>query len=173
VASTLVGASPRPCGSAGTGAVRVYRANVTSLVPGNGSYLLERLGPEGVGASLVVVTSRPGSTEKRHVVIRAGAMTAQQSQTMLHAFDVFPNLLKPELHVGVGGGDATTEEAMKLGPFGSSAPTSSPAATAATGDDRLGVAGSVSAVGGQVSNSIKTGTDCLAWAYAGLSYTAA
>jgi hypothetical protein len=173
VPGALIGASRAPCGVPGGGAVRVYRADVTALVPGNGTYAINGVAPAGEGFSLVLVTSNPNAAATRHVVIRAGAMTALEGELMAHAFTVFPPLADVELHVGMGDGDVTTEQAMTLGTQGAFSANAFNGTDGGnwddmtrlwTGDPRFHVAD------GQLDNSVVTGTDCLAWAYAGLAY---
>jgi hypothetical protein len=170
----LLGASRATCTTAGGGAVRVYRANVTSLVPGNGTYAVNGIAPAGVGASLVVVTHDPAAGFTKHVVVRAGALTAQAGETMSHTFLTFPPLTDLDFHVGLGGGDSTSEDAMTIGGlpvFGANAFSGS---DGGEWDDRTaflkGSLAAIQAPNGQLANSLHTGTDCLAWAYAGAAY---
>jgi subtilisin family serine protease len=173
VDAALIGASRTPCGVLGGGAVRVYRADVTGLVPGNGTYTINAIAPSGEGVSLVVVTENPGASFTKHVVIRAGAITALQGEAMAHSFTVFPPLKDVDVHVGMGDGDSTTEEAMKLGGLPLFVANAFSGTDGGNWDDRqtfLKGTPSLQVQNGQLENSIKTGTDCLAWAYSGLAY---
>lgn len=175
VGGKLVGASRAPCTVADGGATRVYKADVTKYVSGNGTYTINGIAPAGVGASLVVVTSNTSSPHTKHVQIRHGAMTAQAGESMTHAFPGFPPVTDIDFHVGVGDGDATTEDPMKLGPFSLFGINAFSGSDGGDWDDRSwasshGSALSVVSAVNLVQNWIKTGTDCLAWAYAGLTY---
>lgn len=90
VTGSLVGASRSPCaGAANGGATRVYRANVTSLVPGAGTYDVSRVGElPGIaeGASLVLLLTSSGSPVKGQVIIKDGARTAKQQQQIQALF---------------------------------------------------------------------------------------
>ncbi len=169
-AATLVGASRDPCTVANGAAARIYRADVTNNVAGNGSYKISGVAGTGTGegASLVIVASNP-ATANRGVVIQQGAMTALQGETISHTFPLAaPSIVNGDLHVGIGAGDSGTEGAMTIGAATAFAANAFSATDGAWWDDRSTSVKAPNPLG--PVNSLTTVTDCLTWAYAGLTY---
>jgi subtilisin len=141
VNGALVGASRSPCSSAANGgATRVYRANVTSLVPGAGTYDILNVGQSpgfAEGASIVLIMSTTGSLLKSHVIVRDGARTAKQQQQIE---DVFYMMMIPPIEIGfgtlnVGMGDSAgaSDGSVTFAGVSVSPPISSPGPTAHVG----------------------------------------
>ena len=171
VAGALVGASRDPC-TAGTNgaAARVYRADVTKIVAGNGSYHVSGVAGPGTaeGASLVVVLARNTAAD-RGVVIQEGALTALPGETISHIFPLtVPSIVNGELHVGVGAGDSHTEGPMTLGAATAFAANAFSGSDGPWWDDLTKIVKSPAPLG--PANTLSTVTDCLTWAYAGLTY---
>lgn len=169
-AAMLVGASRDPCTVVNGAAARVYRADVTKTVAGDGSYTVSGVAGTGTaeGASLVIVVSDPGAAN-RGVVLQQGAMTALQGETISHAFPLaVPSIVNGDLHVGVGAGGNGTEGVMTLGAATAFAANAFSGTDGAWWDDRSTYVKAPAPLG--PVNSLTTGTDCLTWAYAGLTY---
>ncbi len=160
-----------------------YRDIAASVVPGNGNYSISGVGgvggADGQGAWLLVYYTNPAVSQVGRVYTKLGALgMCTFGGTMTHSFSgisVPSAPSKVRLHVGMADGQDFTEDPMKLG------------ATAVTGADAfyggLGTfadayslylspvhlpAGTTS-----ISNSLKIGTDCLAWPYSVLTYRSA
>jgi subtilisin len=169
-AATLIGASRDPCTVANGAAARVYRADVTKTVAGNGSFQISGVAGTGTaeGASLVIVATNPAAAN-RGVVIQQGAMTALQGETMSHTFPLAaPSIVNGDLHVGIGAGSSDTEGPMTLGGATAFAANAFSGSDGAWWDDRNTYVKAPSPLG--PVNSLTTVTDCLTWAYAGLTY---
>ena len=186
--ATLIGGSGQvPCWNTNNGgAIRTYRYVVPAgQVTGNGLYSIGGVGgtnsinngrPDGQGASLVVVYDRPGDTQQGRAYLRWGAMIARPSTPPMN--HVFTGLSVPSapvtraLHVGIGDGESFSEPAML---FNSSAITAANFWSGREGsywdDDRISLpaaslpAGTTSRTNGQGATS-----ECITWAYAGLTY---
>jgi subtilisin family serine protease len=175
VPAVLFGASRPLCkGYGSSGATRTYRADVSALVPGNGTYTVGGVGVTAtgvpLGASLVVVVRQPGLPLKR-IVINHGAMTAPPGEQMAHSFALVSSPIKEvELHVGLGDGDGGTETSMSLGGSTMITANAFSGSDGSSWDDRTAVMKGVSTAGLTAANSITSGTDCLAWAYAAITY---
>jgi subtilisin len=170
VQATLVGGSRDPCTANNGSAARVYRADVSGLVTGNGSYTVSGVGGSGSGegASLVLVTAQPAAAY-RVVLIQEGAMTALQGETISHTFPLTAaSIVGGELNVGLGAGDGGTEGPMTLGTATAFAANAFNGSDGAWWDDRSTYVKAPTPLG--PLNSLTTGSDCLTWAYAGLSY---
>lgn len=119
VTGALVGISHDTCW--GLGPNRVYRANVTSLVPGNGNYLVSGVADtgtgDGQGASLVVVYGQSTASTVTRVVIRTGARSltvtgASRSIPLLDQSTSTPQ--SASLHLGMGDGQVFGEEPIEV-----------------------------------------------------------
>jgi subtilisin family serine protease len=183
----LVGASRNVCDvEADYGTMRVYRADVTSLITSHAArtYFVRGVGQvaggptergDGEGASLVVVYATPFSPKTTRVVINDGALTATANATMGHTFtglNVPSTPIIGTLSVGVGGGSSQSDYGMK---FRSTSVTANNWFNGTDGknwdDKKILLGNRLLPVGlTSASNTVTTGADCLSWAYAGLTY---
>jgi subtilisin family serine protease len=169
---TLLGVAPSPCETAANnGATRVYRADVTTQVIGNGSYSLAGVGkPPGIaeGASLVLITRQASSTATNQITIEDGALTALPGDTATVSFDLASAIAYGDLHVGFGAGNSDSENPMTFGGVAITPANYLSGSDGPSWDDRsVPLKGSF--VGPIVSSGITTGTDCLTWAYTSLT----
>ena len=179
---TLVGASKDSCWNVNQlGANRVYRhVFPLGVVTGNGTYPISGVGgiggADGQGASLVVLYRNPASTKTGRLIIRHGAITGTGASSVMS--NTFTGLTVPSapsivrLHAGIADGQAGTEGAML---FNGGAITPVDFYNGTDGllwdDDRIGVpTASLPAGTTTRTNTLTTGTDCLAWAYSALAY---
>jgi subtilisin family serine protease len=175
VTGTLVGASRNPGAPqfGNLGVTRVYRADVTQLITGDGDYVVSGVGPTGPqGASLVVILENPPSNVKRHVLVRDGAITALAGEKMTHSFDLQAPLEAGELHVGIGAADVGGEDPMSLGPLAVTGPDAFNGSDGDDWDDHTLPLLRPTALNGlvQLDNSLTNQSDAMAWAYAALAY---
>jgi subtilisin len=179
---TLVGASKDSCWNVNQlGANRVYRhVFPTGVVTGNGTYPISGVGgiggADGQGASLVILYRNPASLQTGRLIIRHGAVTGTGAGSVMS--NTFTGLTVPSppsmvrLHAGVADGQAGTENAML---FNGGAITPVNFYNGTDGllwdDDRIAVpTASLPAGTTTRTNTLTTGTDCLAWAYSALAY---
>ncbi len=185
----LVGGGPDPCWNVGgvTSPVRTYEAKLpVADVPGNGTYTVSGVGAgaiDGEGASLVVVWRDPGGTRTHRTVVNVGALTARgggfPSSAANHKFTGLnvPSAVvgNPTLNVGMADGQSFTEPPMR---FDGSPITAANPWAGADGDfwdDRRIVLSPSLLPAGTTSRTVVqpfggADPDCLAWAYAALSY---
>lgn len=114
VTGTLIGTADDTCWPLLEDASnRVYRADITSAVEGNGEYVLTDLPAtvagvsDGQGASIVVIYSDPAATDDGLVMLLDGAATVSDTHLVMRA--TFPEVPATTataaiLHVGVGDG---------------------------------------------------------------------
>lgn len=119
VTGALVGISHDTCW--GIGPNRVYRADVTTLVPGNGNYRVSGVADtgtgDGQGASLVVVFGQVTASTVARVVLRNGARSftvtgASRSVPLRDESSSTPQ--SAALHLGVGDGQEFGEEPIEV-----------------------------------------------------------
>jgi subtilisin len=168
------------------GAIRTYRYAVPEgEVTGNGTYSIGGVGgtnssihgrADGQGASLIVVYENPDSARTGRIYLRWGAMTARPGgPAMSHTFSglsVPSAVVNPRLHVGIGDGESFADPAML---FNGGAVTATNFWSGREGnywdDDRITLPDSSMPVGTTSrTNSQTAGSDCLTWAYSGLTY---
>lgn len=101
-----------------------FRAEVGSLVPGNGNYVIAGLpssinpgSPDTNGAALVVVYSRPASGILRRIMIRDGAITTDNPNDQVT--DTFTGVMPPissvgRFHLIVGDGQVTPDGVLQF-----------------------------------------------------------
>ncbi len=185
--ATLVGGSGQhTCWATNDGgAYRTYRYVVPSgVVTGNGAYTIGRIGgtntingrSDGQGASLVVVWDFPGSDRSGRAYLRFGGMTARPGgAAMSHTFTgltIPSGTVNRRLHVGIGDGETFNDPAML---FQGSAITPANFWSGSEGNywDDAPIAlpvGALPAGATTRTNSQAAGSECLTWAYAGLTY---
>ena len=177
----LVGASRDTCWNVQQyGPNRVYRADVTSLVAGNGSYPVSGVGGglvDGQGASLVVVYSSASFAVGR-IYLRHGALTVNtDGATMSHTFkglSVPSTPTQVRLHVGIADGGGFYEQGMQLQGIAVTNPNFFSGKDGKMwDDDRITVSPALLPSGTTSrTNSLTSGApgDCLAWAYSALAY---
>jgi hypothetical protein len=181
---TLVGASKDSCWNINQlGPNRVYRhVFPPGAITGNGTFTVGGVGgmggSDGQGASLVIVfrTNSP-LARTGHIQIRHGAVTGNAATpTMSNVFTSLSVPVQPfsaALNAGVADGQAAFGE----GPMTVQGQAVSPA-NAYDGsdgplwdDDRFSVPNTLFPAGTTSrTNSLTTGSDCLAWAYSALSF---
>ena len=164
---------------------RVYRADVSGLVGGNGSYSVAGVGNgtgnlngDGQGASLVVVYSHPEAVFETQIVINDGAITGGVPGHFLtgmeHTFDgLFDERVTQGLRLHVGVGDTQLE--FNDGPMKFAGATVLPA-NQFTGSDGPGwddvtldlQPSLLPAFTHQSGNRIEIVDDCQVWTYAAL-----
>jgi subtilisin len=185
VAGTLLGATPDT--DWGLGANRVYRADVTSLVPaaGNGTYGISGVNPptpgQGQGASLVLVWTMPGNYlappngPNTTIAVVDGAQELRTvGQPMFgHSFGNFSMLQQPSsigLHLGVGDGQPWPEQPIVFA--NANVTGSNPfAGSDGAGWDDLTLSPSPSLLGPGTWNvplNLATSSDSLLWTYSAL-----
>ncbi len=185
---TLVGASRNTCWFTVNqqGPNRVYRAAVpASSVPGNGSYTVSGVGGfdgiDGQGASLLVVYKGPVVDPRTKVIrLRHGSMTVNSPyEYMGHSFQNLSVPANPDmvqLNVGVGDGGPDPEGPLWLTANTVTSPNAFSGSDGPSWDDLTIAAPANSLQAGSVvtSNWLTASSyqfaDCLAWAYAALSY---
>jgi hypothetical protein len=180
---TLVGASRDLSGNSPLSPIRVYRALIPVgdidfghfyAIQGVGS---RSTGVDGVGASLVVVYSRP-STRTGRIVIQDGALTGIGGETLSHTFSGLSVPTAPvqvRLHVGIGDGQSGSggsEDPMKLAGGNITGANAFFGVNGPRWDARnLSVPTNLLPQGTTTRvNSVRTIDDSLAWGYAVLSY---
>ena len=173
---TLVGGAANPCqGTNHNGATRVYRLILPAgRVTGDGTYSTLFLGPNVEGASLVVVYSLPVSNRIGHVYLRFGAVSGKAGETMRNQFSGLSVPAPPVtrgLHVGIADAQGPSP-AMRFSNVALTPPNFWTSSDGNYWDDAtLAVPSSTLPVGADTrTNTQLVGTDCLAWAYAGLEY---
>jgi hypothetical protein len=166
VTGVEIGQSPDTCW--GIGNNFMYRADVTSLVTGNGTFTLTNLlsslsGPDGQGASLVIVYKDPADTRNNFIGINEGA-TIDGASTVVSGFTVGAGFDKATVLTVVAdgqndGGDSVTIQGTSFG--GGDA---YPGLDGAMWDNRIDDITSL-LVGGETSitTTVVPGPDCLAW----------
>jgi subtilisin len=172
VKATLIGAARDPCTGGNGSAARVYRADVTSLVAGNGTYSISGVAGTGLGegASLVIVVQN-ALGQKRGVQIQQGAWTALPGKTLSHTFPLMnaTSVVDGRLNVGIGAARPWEHQgAMTLGSAVAFPSDSFGESDGSWWDDRTAYIKSPTGV--SAVNSITSVTDCFTWAYAGLTY---
>lgn len=166
----------------GIGPNRVYRANVTGLVRGNGSYRVSGVANTGVGdgqgAALVVVFGKLGAGNAARVIVNNGALSVRDfGASMTETFSGLSGKVpqSAELHLGVADGQSSREDPVRVGDVRVTGRNLFSGSDGPLWDDftiplptdvflarrALGTRISLPA-GGTAS------VDCLAWAYAGL-----
>ena len=138
---------------------------------------------DGQGASLVVIYNPPfleWPPTARIIRLRHGAMTLNSvGPAMSHTFSglsVPKTPLSAELHVGIGDGELSWEDSMRLAGVPITGQGFFSGANGPQWDDAtIGVPASLLPAGTtSVTNSISllqnSAPDCLAWAYSALSY---
>ena len=180
---TLVGGSGQfTCWNTNNGgAVRTYRFQVPpGELTGNGVYSIGGVGspggPDGQGASLVVIYQVPSSPLSGRVALRYGAMTMRPGMPAVsHEFTglTVPSApSNPALHVGIGDGEPLGDPTMV---FAGSAITPVNFWSGAEGnywdDERIGLDPSLLPAGTTARENSQGATgECLTWAYAALTY---
>jgi hypothetical protein len=175
VTGQLVGSSRSPCSTANFGgATRVYRADVTSLFTSNGTYQVGDVGTAtgpGEGASLVVVLEQPTSTQKVVVEINDGAATAKPGETMNTVWSGLVSnnpFTAGTLNVGIGNGGPKSDGPMVLdGVWLSPINTFNGHDGLRWDDYRYDLKGPFPF---PADAWVTQGDDCLAWAYAALTF---
>ncbi len=180
---TLVGASKDSCWNVNQfGPNRVYRHVLPlGVVTGNGAYTISGVGGsggvDGQGASLVVLYRNPASTKTGRLIIRHGAITgATSGQVMSNTFTGLtvpanPSLVR--LHAGMADGQPAPTEGAMLFNGAAISPVNFYNGTDGLlwDDDRMAVPTAQLPAGTTTrTNTITTGSDCLAWAYSALAY---
>jgi hypothetical protein len=152
----------------------MYRANVTALVAGNGTFTLTNIlsnnsgsGPDGQGSSLVVIYSDPADTRTNLVTISDGAIgyVGGGPSTIITTFpatlDAAPDLVRAFNVVADGQGfpETLTYNGTELGagnPFFG--------ADGNLWDTRVDDVSTVVTVGAsQIDTTVSSFSDCLAW----------
>ncbi len=123
VTGALAGTSANTCWEDepwnAAGVNRTYRADVTDIVAGNGSYAIAgypsaaKTG-DSQGASLVVVYSDPSSDQTGEILLHDGAATLRAFQPFLFTM-VAPtpgNVLSAELYLGAGDGQSDLPDGL-------------------------------------------------------------
>ena len=179
VTGALIGTSGDTCW--GYGGNVTIRADVTSIVTGNGTYSLSGVGNGssqlGQGASLVVVYRDSSSTNTTRVVINDGAIsgnaTSQVLSTSLSGFTVPSGVTSGRFHLAMGDSQSYGSSAVTLDGTTVLAANSFVAHDGAGWDDYTSnVSASVFVPGDTALNASMTITgDCLVWPYAAVSYT--
>ncbi len=184
--ATLIGAaSAANCWSTnGGGALRTYLYTVPNgVVTGNADFPITGVGgtndaiegrSDGQGASLVVIYDIPGASTDGRAYLKFGAMHTDGSP-MSHTFTgltVPAGTTARALRVGIGDGQSLNDPPML---FGGTAITAANFWAGAEGtywdDQRIVLPAARLPVGTtSVSNSQAASSDCLSWAYAGLTY---
>lgn len=166
---------------------RVYRADVTSLVTGNGSYTVAGVGDvlqpaDGQGASLLVVYKDDSASFQRTIIINDGATTGGNQGShygsVAHTFGTLPTartVLGASLHVGIADGQPEFNEgAMTLGTHQALPPNALYGSDGPSWDDyTVSVPASLFPSGtGSILNRLQvanqSGGDCVLWTYAAL-----
>ena len=170
----LVGTSSDTCWE--LGANRVYRANVTRMVPGNGTYWVSGVGNQGAGdgqgASLVVAFGRLAADTATRVVIRDGARSLATfgSSTTVQVGDSSASVPQSaELHMGVGDGQAFDERAVKVEGRAVTGPDLFSGTDGPMWDDvTIPVPAALVGHPTSVRVTLPTLSDCLVWSYVAL-----
>ena len=178
VSGSLIGSSGGTCWPQGDQLTRVYRADVTGRVSGNGTYQVFDLGVEpgdGTGASLVVVFERAAADSLGTVVIRDGSMSGSTiGAVMSHTFSglsVPSAPLSARLHVGLGDGQPFPEDPMTFAGAPVTPPGFFDGSDGPMWDDHtIDVTPHVTEGMESASNDVTVTQDCLMWAYAALEY---
>ncbi len=180
---TLVGASRDSCWNINQlGANRVYRhVFPLGVVTGNGLYTVGGVGGfsgiDGQGASLVVLYRVPGSLKTGRLIIRHGAISGISNGEVMS--NTFTGLTVPSpastvrLHAGMADGQAGATEGSMLFNGAAISPVNFYNGTDGLlwDDDRMAVPTAQLPAGTTTrTNTITTGSDCLAWAYSALAY---
>ncbi|HVL89684.1 MAG TPA: DUF3344 domain-containing protein [Actinomycetota bacterium] len=166
---------------------RVYRADVTSIVTGNGTFTVAGVGDvlspaDGQGASLLVLYKNESADFQRTIIINDGAATGgnpgQHYGSIAHTFGSLPTarpVLGAKLHFGFGDGQPEFPEgAMTVGGQQVLGPNSLSGADGPSWDDAaVPVPASLFPVGtSSVLNRLQvadtSGGDCVLWTYAAL-----
>lgn len=190
VVGSQIGRSPETCYfNSGDSAHdnRVYRANVTSLVAGNGTYTVAGVGDvvspaDGQGASLLVMYKDESANFQRTVIINDGATTGgnpgDRYGSIAHTFGSLPTtrpVLSAWLHAGFGDGQAEFPEgAMSVGTQQVMAANSLSGSDGPSWDDHtVSVPATLfssapAAVLNRQQVASTAGGDCVLWAYAAL-----
>lgn len=188
VTGSRIGRSPDTCWFGSPGGSdpahdnRVYRADVSGLVGGNGSYAVSGVGNgtgalsgDGQGASLVVVYSQSDAVYETQIVINDGAISGVFPRYgMEHTFrNLFDERATQALRLHVGVGDTQLEfddGAMKFAGAPVLPPNQFTGSDGAGWDDHtLDLQPSLlPPFTHQASNRIEIVDDCQVWAYAAL-----
>jgi subtilisin len=155
---------------------RTYMAPVS--VPGNGTYTLSGVGgvsgADGQGASLVVIY-RKASGRVGRVYLRYGASTStgngQLAYTFLATNGNGVHVRRPAVHVGVGDGQAFTEDPLTFAGTAITSPNFFSGVNGTLWDDaRVPLSTSLIGAGPATKTlAVKGLSDCLVLSYAGVS----
>lgn len=166
---------------------RVYRADVTSLVSGNGTYTVAGVGDvldpaDGQGASLLVIYKDASAGFQRTIIINDGATTGGNQGShygsIAHTFGTLPTarpVLGATLHVGFGDGQPEFPEgAMTVGGHQALPANSLSGSDGPSWDDYTSTlpASLFTSGTGSVLNRLQvasqSGGDCVLWTYGAL-----